>query len=226
MRVIHFAFVSLLLLMFMSEAGQIPVSALPRSIPSPDAQDSTSSPAPTDEEYEIWTLALKDVVEQSKPPETILVENETNAGGAYDLQGLLDTHAKEPVRSKREEEWLALRSELLADTIANFKLRNLAIDFLSNRFRTPLPTILITHKEEAELSDKSPGHFWETLRQKYPDAIGIFTLSRVGFNSQKTQAVVYVAYRSGEEGGDGRYVLLQRKDGVWIRQRSAIAWMS
>lgn len=226
MRAAYFGFLSFLLV-FILQARQMTVLVPAYGMPDIEGQASPSSPGPTGEEYVIWSLAIADVLEHSKPPATILLDNETDvARDVLDLQKLLDDHSKESVPTKHGDEWRALQSELRPDTVTSFKQRNQGTDLLSNRFSVSVPIVLITHQELTALSDKSPGHFWEVLRQRHPKAIGIFRISRIGFNSTRTQAIVYIEYRSGEEGGDGRYVLVHKKNGVWICVRRAVAWMS
>lgn len=216
-----------LLLTFIIGSAQLPVSVqIPGQLSAARQVDPNRS-APTDEEYEIWSLAIKEVLKQTGPSEAILIENETMlAKEIYNLQILLDPSAGEHAQSKRVEEWRALRSEVLADTIASFKQENQVTDVLSSKFSLSIPAVLIAHKEITEFRAKSPGRFWGTLHRRYPEAIGLFSVSRIGFDYKRTQAFVYVAYRSGEGGGEGRYVLLQQKNGVWIRTKSAVAWMS
>ena len=44
---------------------------------------------------------------------------------------------------------------------------------------------------------------------------GIVTLSRVGFDPSRTQAVLYAEFYCGPECGHGEYVMLTRVDGQW-----------
>jgi hypothetical protein len=67
---------------------------------------------------------------------------------------------------------------------------------------------------------------WEKFYQEYPGALGLLSLSRVGFDPKKKQALVYVSdmrgHPSGRSWGAGSYVLLIEKNGAW-RVRGHVA---
>lgn len=58
---------------------------------------------------------------------------------------------------------------------------------------------------------------WESFRQSFPDSSGYVIFSAVGFNSEKTIALVYVDYRCGGLCGSSRYYILEKHDGHWVR---------
>ncbi|HEX8175441.1 MAG TPA: hypothetical protein VF543_10000 [Pyrinomonadaceae bacterium] len=57
---------------------------------------------------------------------------------------------------------------------------------------------------------------WEAFERKYPKSSGFLTFSRVGFNSDKSQALVYKSWSCGGLCGGGGYILLTKKKGVWV----------
>jgi hypothetical protein len=66
------------------------------------------------------------------------------------------------------------------------------------------------------------------LQRQSPEADvpELMVFSRVGFNEEGTQALVYVSATRAPRDGTGEYVLLEKADGVWkIRQRH-LAWIS
>jgi hypothetical protein len=58
---------------------------------------------------------------------------------------------------------------------------------------------------------------WEGFRQSFPNSNGYLILSAVGFNAEKTIAVVFVDYRCGGLCGTARYYILQKREKEWIR---------
>jgi hypothetical protein len=56
---------------------------------------------------------------------------------------------------------------------------------------------------------------WKSFYQKYPDSGGYNLLSAVGFNSDKTVAVVYIAHWCGGLCGGGEFEVLQKKNDKW-----------
>ena len=55
---------------------------------------------------------------------------------------------------------------------------------------------------------------WKQFNKRYPNAPGIFVVSRIGFNRDHTEAVMYAAKACGNLCGDGQYVWLVKRDGV------------
>lgn len=56
---------------------------------------------------------------------------------------------------------------------------------------------------------------WETFYRLYPGSSGYLTLSAVGFNPEKTVAVVYMGHFCGPLCGSGWFRILEKKDGGW-----------
>jgi hypothetical protein len=67
---------------------------------------------------------------------------------------------------------------------------------------------------------------WEIFYNRYPQAPGITSLSRVGFNSSFNQALVYIGTQSNWLAGAGYYVLLKKTDGIWSIDQQVLAWIS
>jgi len=67
---------------------------------------------------------------------------------------------------------------------------------------------------------------WQVFYEQYPDAPGITTLSRVGFNDMLDQALVYVGTMSHWLAGAGYYVLLKKVNGAWIVDQQVMTWIS
>ena len=56
---------------------------------------------------------------------------------------------------------------------------------------------------------------WKTFCERHPDSEGLIELSAVGFNSDKTIAVVFIGYHCGEECRGGEFRALENKGGKW-----------
>lgn len=69
--------------------------------------------------------------------------------------------------------------------------------------------------EKGNGSDKRDA--WQGFHQEFPGASGYVILSGVGFNSDKTLALVYVEHRCGNGCGGAHYYVLQRREGVWVQ---------
>lgn len=73
-------------------------------------------------------------------------------------------------------------------------------------------------------SDPNAG--WDFFYKKYPDSQGITTLSRVGFNIDKTKALVYFGTQSDGLAGTGYYVILQKEINRWKIVKKQMLWIS
>jgi hypothetical protein len=70
---------------------------------------------------------------------------------------------------------------------------------------------------------------WEGFYQRYPNSGGWMELSAVGFNANKTVAVVYMGHHCGMLCGGGGFHVLEKKDGQWVAldwKGSSCAWAS
>jgi hypothetical protein len=57
------------------------------------------------------------------------------------------------------------------------------------------------------------------FEKRHPKSGGVIALSAVGFNHDKTVAIVFMAHSCGSLCGGGEYYVLQKKDGKWIPLR-------
>lgn len=62
--------------------------------------------------------------------------------------------------------------------------------------------------------------YWIPFYRKYPEAVGLHKLSRVGFNRKKTLALVNVTFESNLVSFSRMYVL-KREKGAWIIRESS-----
>ncbi|MGH9728810.1 MAG: hypothetical protein ACRD4V_09500 [Candidatus Acidiferrales bacterium] len=58
---------------------------------------------------------------------------------------------------------------------------------------------------------------WNRFYDRYAGSDGLITFSAVGFNRDKTKALVYVARRCGGTCGSGGYEFLVKRAGKWVR---------
>ena len=56
---------------------------------------------------------------------------------------------------------------------------------------------------------------WKEFQQRHPAYQGWIEVSAVGFNSDKTIAIVYLGYHCGEQCEGGEFKALEKKDGKW-----------
>ncbi len=109
-------------------------------------------------------------------------------------------------------------------TLDSFRIRNAEPMTLTNRLPLRLPYVWISEQEVKEIFRDSQG--WKRFYERYPGSQGIMEFSRVGFNSDLTQALVYVGNQSDWLAGAGYYVLLVKEGGTWVVRNRIMVWIS
>ena len=56
---------------------------------------------------------------------------------------------------------------------------------------------------------------WKRFYDRYPDSAGYLQLSAVGFDADRTKAIVYFAHSYNSLGGKYSYYLLRKLEGTW-----------
>jgi hypothetical protein len=110
-------------------------------------------------------------------------------------------------------------------TVDSFRQRNAESHPFEPNMELGSPYVLLSQAEmNLIFSPNRDG--WQSFYNQYPDAPGITTLSRVGFNSTLDQALVYVGTMSHYLAGAGYYVLLVKESGVWKVDQQMMTWIS
>lgn len=187
------------LLLILIELGSVSVSA-PRAQSSSDAGVS-------DEEYEIYSSVIKQIYVQ---PETklLMIEERTFR---YDFGSEND----EPWRDKRKG--VTIDESAAEDYEAKYSRQ-----WLLNKasFKLPVKINLITDLDLKAIFHGNWGELqWINYYRRFPDSGGFVMLSRVGFNTQHTQALLYVGSRCGPRCGDIHFLLLEKANGTWTTKK-------
>ncbi len=104
--------------------------------------------------------------------------------------------------------------KIVGPAIANFLEVNKKTWLLEKTIPMDQPYEFVFDKElDAMFADGPAG--WKKFYEKYPDSGGYNEVSAVGFNADKTVAIVYVAHSCGGLCGGGSFHVLEKKDGKW-----------
>lgn len=115
---------------------------------------------------------------------------------------------------------------LKPETMADFQTKNNQPSLLDKLFDLKAKVALISADEIEQFFGRGGG-WWEAFYRRYPKSQGLLTLSQVGFNPEKNQALVYVGNQRGGLDGEGSYILLTRgEDDDWVIVDSAGMWIS
>jgi hypothetical protein len=85
------------------------------------------------------------------------------------------------------------------------------------------PIVFITEEQAGELFKAGDEAGWEVFHTRFPDAQGIYALSRVGFNEEGNQALVYMGLQSQDFTG-GYYSFLGKDEDMWTSLGSFMIW--
>lgn len=120
-----------------------------------------------------------------------------------------------------KQQMLILEDEIIND----FKAKNLRSYSLESFINQRAEYTIITQKEIDYIFDHNP--HWDSYYNRYPKSGGILTLSRVGFNRQRTQALLHAANQWNRSTGAGVYLLVvKQKDGSWKIENQQRIWHS
>lgn len=67
---------------------------------------------------------------------------------------------------------------------------------------------------------------WRKFMTKHANTPGIIIVSRIGFNRERDQAVVYSGMSCGTLCGQGEFTWLTKHNGVWGVESSNVVWIS
>ena len=114
---------------------------------------------------------------------------------------------------------------LTQDTINDYQAKKIESRKLENNFTVSGKVVFLSEEEVTQLFNIGLDG-WNKFNKKYPGANGIITLSRVGFNKEKTQALVYVGISCGGLCGGGSFMFLEKRNGKWSIRGNRNLWVS
>jgi len=104
--------------------------------------------------------------------------------------------------------------EIIGSAIADYVQQNRQGRLLQRKFNLEKPYTLFVEDEKTPPIQVSPADPQE-FHPVYPEFGGLIELSAVGFNADKTIAVVYYQQLCGTLCGQGEFHVLQKKAGKW-----------
>ena len=158
------------------------------------SNQDTPKPYEDDEAYAVYSaILLSEWPVRVAHAKTLIIQTETTS---YDMC------------LRPEKEW----EEKVGPAISDYLKVNAKPSLLQRRMNIDIPYQLIALDKLRSVIKTGR---WEGFYQQYPDSGGWIQLSAVGFNADKTVAVVYVAHHCGSLCGEGRFHVLEKKGGRW-----------
>lgn len=123
--------------------------------------------------------------------------------------------------------FLRLKADVPAvtdDLLVDFSKANDQLYPLKDNFGLKQPVTLLSQQQFADQFGQIPN--WETFKQQYPTAPGYMTISRVGFNAARDQALVYVTWQVDEFTADALFFYLVKDEGKWNLRNYSQIWIA
>jgi hypothetical protein len=156
--------------------------------------------------YEVYSAVLS--IPQTQGPrisKNFVIRQETLRNfGAY-----WDTDPKFGICLRPDPEW----EKVIGPAIADYLRVNKTKWRLQEKIKVERPFQLVSSDIILGLVKKES---WEGFYKKYPDSGGFIDLSAVGFNEDKSVAVLSKGGWCGDLCGGGEYYVLQKRDGKWV----------
>jgi hypothetical protein len=120
------------------------------------------------------------------------------------------------------------------ETFESHKAINQKPSELKDEFGVDVPVILLTEEElrpilkkvqEAYTEKDGVNNYAEFMEQRYKTRY-IITLSKVGFNKERNQALLHIEHLCGAECAGGAYVFLQKQVNSWTIKRHFLTFVS
>jgi hypothetical protein len=176
----------------------------PTSIPTPSADQVDA------EEQAVYAFLLPEMYQHSSY--VIMDTTATNAAGVDNTSQTLDYI-------------LQNMHAVATDTVASFRTRNDAAYPIRPDMELASPYTLLSQAGRNRIFGQNQSG-WDIFYTRYPQAPGITTLSRVGFNTTLDQALVYIGTQSNWLAGAGYYVLLKKTARLWSIDQQVMVWIS
>ena len=115
--------------------------------------------------------------------------------------------------------------ELQEETFKDFKNQNINSEKIL-KSEIPNDKIVLISSEEVDKIFKNNRKGWDHFYRKFPKSQGILTLSKIGFNENKTQAIVYYGNQSHYLAGIGYLAYYIKINDSWKLAGLSELWIS
>jgi hypothetical protein len=178
---------------------------------------------------QLWSQADDITARQDKP--CIYQAEEMEVLTAYLSQGTASVQVVVAKTDSPQIDADALNLQLAAkgrgipsDVRADFRVKNKS-SCLIEPF-AGIPNLRFISKHEEKLLFQVPAKGWSKFHRKYGKEAELLWLSRVGFNSEKTLALLHVSGAMGAMAGSGTLYLFERKEGRWVIKSQIQSWFT
>jgi hypothetical protein len=173
--------------------------------------------------YSTYLKSLKGLLTSNKPDiNTFVVFRETKN---HPFIAKRDTSIPiKPVANKTNT-FNRFYPEMEDETVTNFIIQSQKTSIFDNKFMDTSIDIIIADNRVFDTlnNNDTEGYLYKELRK----AKGmVLTFSNIGFNRSQSQALFYVDKHSGSLSSSGEFIILEKKDGIWVIVKTIEMWRS
>jgi hypothetical protein len=184
------------------------------AVPSLRAQKPSPPPSLSEDDSAVYTALLKELYQAAKG-RPIFLSDQTALGVPPGMVGNL------PVQGPQTNTFL---ERIAPDARQNYEDINHSSLHLSAPCKLA-PECTLVDLADIALQVKNE-KAWRKFMLKHPNTPGIIIISRIGYNRERDQAVVYSGVSCGELCGQGEFTWLVKHNGVWEVESSNVVWIS
>lgn len=167
-----------------------------------------------DHESAVYTAVLNDMY----------IDSTRHTLKKIDLIFIFDEASVDIERFQKYRNEMRLVSE---STLDDFRAKNEQPHRFAADLNLKVEHKLITRQEIHKLVPIKDGLMdWSPFYNKYPDAAGVIYFSKIGFNQDRTEALVQIGRGCGRGCGEGGFMFLTKVDGIWKIKDSYGGWIS
>lgn len=181
---------------------------------TPSSRYDKESILRVDRESAVYTAVLNDRY----------IDSTHYTGKKINLLFILDETSADIERFQEYRNDMRLVSQ---STLDDFRAKNQQLHKFADNLNLKVEHKLITEQEFSRLVPIKGGiPDWSPFYNKYPDAAGVIYFSKVGFNRERTEALVQIGRGCGRGCGEGGFMFLTKVDGIWKIKDSYGTWIS
>ncbi len=184
-----------------------------KKITTPKQTAKPSTPI-DDEDYVLYSAILKELFSGK----AIALENQVSG-----CTGIGNNKEGENSFLKGLDTLPQKLKKLSPKTIADFKSKSQLCRMLDSKL-TPPVKLISKQERRAIFSVKDMRKAWAVFNKKFPGANGYAIVSNIGFNEDRTQALVDISNKCGDKCGAEQFVLLTKSNGSWTVSGMHILW--
>ncbi len=166
------------------------------------------------EEYAVYSALLEKLFVKDDVKLLVIQKQTISSVNNYFIR----TTVEEPIPDMKK-----LFPSVSDDTFQDYRSKNQQPSSLNSKFVLPVKYVVT---DKFELKEDEGAAWIDSFFEKFPDARGMIRLSKVGFNTDKTEAFVFVEFICFSLCGGGNNVLLEKDFGVWKVKEQFEGWKS